>query len=105
MTLETDADRLIFLSADDFGVEASYTPVSGGSTSTIKGIFDAAFTAVDLGLDVPVTSVGPQIVVRSSDLAASGRQGDTFVISGSTYKAIDVQPDGTGMTTVRLEKQ
>jgi hypothetical protein len=105
MAVESAADRLIFLSADDFGVEASYTPVAGGAAATIRGIFDAAFTAVDLSLDVPVTSVGPQIIVRSADLSSGGRHGDTFVIAAATYKARDVQPDGTGLTTVRLEKQ
>jgi hypothetical protein len=105
MTIETDADRLIFLAADEFGSTATYTAVTGGASASVNGIFDDAAQAIDLGLGVQVASTGPQFIARTSDLTNGGRQGDTFVIGGTTYKAVDVSPDGTGMTTVKLEKQ
>lgn len=105
MPVETDADRLQFLDTDAFGVEATYKPVTGGAASTIKGIFDAASTAIEVGLEVSISSTSPQFHCRTSDLTNGGKQRDTFVIAGVTYKAKDVQPDGTGMTMVMLERQ
>ena len=104
MGVETDVDRLQFLDLDEFAVEAAYTPLAGG-TSTIKVIFDAAANEIDLGLQVAIASAAPQVVVRTSDLSNGGRQGETFVIEGVTYKAVDVSPDGTGFSVVKLEKQ
>lgn len=105
MPVETAADRLQFLNTDEFGVEATYTPVSGGASSTVKGIFDAATQAIEVGLEVAISSTSPQFQCRTADLTNGGKQRDTFVIAGVTYKAKDVQPDGTGMTVVMLEKQ
>lgn len=105
MGIESEDDRLAFLDADEFGVEATYTSVLGGAPRTISGIFDAAAQAVDLGLEVQLASTSPQFLVRTADLTSSGRHGDVFVINGSTYKAVDVSPDGTGMSTVKLELQ
>ena len=105
MAVENAEDRLAFLDPDEFGVEAAYTPVSGGAARTVSGIFDAAAQAIDLGLSLQVASTGPQFLVRTADLTGNGQQGDQFVIAGVTYKAVDVSPDGTGMTTVKLERQ
>ena len=105
MTIETDADRLLFLDLDDFAVTATYTPVTGGASTSVKGIFDAASAAIEVGLEVSISSTSPQFHCRTSDLTNGGKQRDTFVISGVTYKAKDVQPDGTGMTVVMLERQ
>lgn len=105
MPIETAADRLLFLDADEFGSEISYVPVNGGAAVAITGVFDAAAQALDLGLEVPVASTAPQVVVRSADLAEGGRQGDIFRIDGTEYRATDVSADGTGMTTVRLERR
>ena len=105
MAIESDADRLLFLDTDVFGVTATYTAVTGGSPVSIAGIFDAASTSLDVGLEVAVASTAPQFLARTSDLTNGGRQGDTFVIGGTTYKAVNIEPDGTGFTTVRLARQ
>lgn len=105
MGIESAADRLVYLDPDVFGTEVTYTAVGGGAPAAITGIFDAAAEAIELNMGVAIASVAPQVVVRTSDLANGGRQGDTFVIEGNTYKAADVSPDGTGFTTVRLERQ
>ena len=39
MAVETDTERAIFLDTDDFGSSATFTDVSAGTSSTIKGIF------------------------------------------------------------------
>lgn len=105
MGVETEADRLSLLDEDVFGTVVTYTPAGGGGSSSIKVIFDAASKAIDVGLEIQIASTGPQVIARTSDLSGGGRKGDTFVIDGVTYKATDVQPDGTGMTLIPLERQ
>lgn len=105
MSAESAADRAAFLSVDDFGVTATYTPAAGGASSSVTGIFDAAHLSVDLGAAVPVSSTNPVFHCRSADLSDGGTENDTLVINGATYKVRDVQPDGTGMTMLELQKQ
>ena len=40
MAVETDTERAIFFDTDDFASSATFTDVSAGTSSTIKGIFD-----------------------------------------------------------------
>lgn len=103
MAVETSDDRLIFLSADDFGVTVSYT-VQGGSAKNITGIFDNDFVNVDAGGDFGFAMQQPRLVVRTDDVP-NCTEGDSFVINGSTYLSRVVQDDGTGMTIIQLEKQ
>lgn len=118
MPVETAADRLAFLSADEFGCEVTYTPVSGGASSTIVGIFDSDFIAVDVGGEVPAATRQPRIHCRVDDLAGGGREDDVIAVSAGqllaagldtnaagTYLAKIIQPDGTGFVTLALEKQ
>jgi hypothetical protein len=98
--VETANDRLIMLS--DFGVDATYTP-DGGSPSTIKTIFLNEYYSVDAGT-VGMEMSQPIAVIRTAD-APNLAHNDTFVISAVTYKAVNVRPDGTGMTEVALEEQ
>lgn len=104
MTIETAADRALFLSADDFGVEATYTSVSGGSL-TVAGIFDDEYIQTDLDGPAPVSGTSPRFTCRTADLVNGGAYDDTLSISGSVYKVRVIRPDGTGMTTLWLEKQ
>lgn len=104
MTIETATDRALFLSADDFGVEATYTSVSGGSL-TVAGIFDDEYIQTDLDSPAPVSGTSPRFVCRTADLTSGGSFGDSLVIGGSTYLVRVIRPDGTGMTTLWLEKQ
>lgn len=105
MGIESAADRLTFLSADDFGVVATYEALSApGVTTSVTGIFDAAHLAVDVSSGVPISTANPIFTCRTADLTAGGAQGDSFTIGGVEYLARDIQSDGTGMTVVELEK-
>ena len=101
MAVESAADRLAMLA--DFGQSITYT-VQGGSPSTITGIFDAQFIEVDAGGTVGFAMQQPRLMLRTSDVV-NCTEGDTFVISGTTYLSRIVQDDGTGMTMIVLEKQ
>lgn len=106
MAVESAADRASFLSVDEFGVTATYTPVGAGAVSLI-GIFDNDWLDLDVDGEVGVASKSPRFVCKTSDLSdAGGTTPDaTLVVSGTTYKIRVVKPDGTGMTELKLEKQ
>lgn len=105
MAVESAADRATFLSAADFGATATYTPAAGGGATTVKGIFDLAFQEIDVEAGVPVATRRPRFICSTADLSGGGAFGDTLVIDGTTYKVRVVEPDGTGMTELALEKQ
>lgn len=101
MAVETDVERAIMLA--DFGVSVSYTP-SGGSATTITGILDNQYQAIETGGEVAFAVEQPRLAVRTSDVS-SAAEGDTVVIAGVTYNVTIVMNDGTGMTDLALEKQ
>lgn len=86
------ADIPVFLA--DFGVDA----VVGGVTVPV--IFDNGYQT---GLAGAMESSGPTATGATADLAASV-EGTSLVINSVTYKVVDNQPDGTGMTTLVLER-
>jgi hypothetical protein len=100
--VETSLDILDFFGLDDFADAATYTPV-GGSASTIQGIFDnpqASRNATDL---MDVTIPAPQFVCRTADVP-NAADGDEIVIRTVAYKVRVVLTDGTGVSTLLLEK-
>lgn len=101
MPVETAADRAVFVAANDFGVEATYT--KAGFRKTIAGIFDNDFVEVDGG-GIPFAMQQPRFLVPTSDVSTIA-EGDSLVIATVTYIVRVRQDDGTGMTNLVLEKQ
>lgn len=102
MPVETSLDILDFFGLDDFADAATYTPV-GGSASTIQGIFDnpqASRNATDL---MDVTIPAPQFVCRTADVP-NAADGDAIVIRSVAYTVRVSLNDGTGVSTLILEK-
>lgn len=77
-----------------FAVSATYN----GST-TVTGIFDNGYAEAG-----GVQGSNPTFTLKTSAIA-SPAHGDTLVISGTTYKIRGVEPDGTGVTVLQLERQ
>lgn len=105
MPVESDTDRAIFLNSDEFGDSAVYTKAAGGS-ATFTGIFDAPHIAVDIG-EISISDRRPTFLCRTSDIpsgAAGGDAGDTLMVDGTTYRVVDLEPDGQGMTRIVLGK-
>jgi len=103
MGIETAADRAIFLDADVFGEEITYTP-TGGSASTIEGIFDNETQLEDVGGEVEFVVGRPRIMVRESD-TPNAKAGDSVVINSVSYEVTYVLGDGLGMRQLFLEEQ
>lgn len=102
MAVESTADLLDFFELDDFADSATYTP-TGGSASTVLGIFDnpqAGRNATDM---MDITIPAPQFVCRTADVP-NAADGDHIVIRSTTYHVRVVLTDGTGVSTLILEK-
>lgn len=80
--------------------EATFT--HGGVASTIKGVFINKFEAVDFGL-TDVESSSPFFMACDADVTGVAHA-DTLAIVGITYKVTGVQPDGTGVTLLKLSQ-
>lgn len=72
--------------------------VIGTATSTAGAIFDSAFEAA-LG----VAGTAPSLLVPSADIVGLVR-GGAVTVAGTAYTVADLQPDGTGLTRVVLDK-
>jgi hypothetical protein len=102
--IESIADRLVFVSAKDFGVVALYSQNDGPETA-VTGIFDRQHLAIEAG-EAAVTGVSVTFICRADDLAQltykRARQDDRLTISGERWRVVEAQPDGTGMVVLVL---
>jgi hypothetical protein len=102
MGVESTADILDFFEVDDFAEVATYTRV-GGNAVSVTGIFDepqASRNATDL---IDITIPSPQFVCRTADVPLAA-DGDAIVIRTVSYTVRVVLTDGTGVSTLILEK-
>lgn len=102
MGVESTADILDFFELDDFADSATYTP-TGGSSSTVLGIFDAPQASRNATDMLDITIPAPQFVCRTADVP-NAADGDTIVIRTVSYNVRVVLTDGTGVSTLLLEK-
>ena len=100
MAVETDAMRLQYLK--DFGVsDATFRDTPTGTTATIYALLRKEYLEEEAGGEVGVESSAPFALVRTSDVP-NVVQGDQITINGTTYTIWAVEPDGEGMTDLRL---
>ena len=104
MGVETEADRLFMINTTDFGTTATYTLDAGG-VSSVVGIFDNEYFESDANTNVGFVSTQPRFVCTSASLPSTAGYNDTVAVNSATYKVRVIQADGTGMTTLILEKQ
>lgn len=97
MSIESDADRLAILKS--LGEQVRY------KNKTIWAIFEKPY--IEIGFERAIESNEPQIIVRDSDVTGVAH-GDAVVrtVSGTeySYTVENVQPDGDGMTILRLSE-
>lgn len=102
MAVETAADRAVFFDVDDFGVAATYR--RGVTDSTVNGIFDNEFVQVEVA-EVPYDSTEPVFYCQTADLPSGYTVGDRLTVNSVYYTIREFQPDGTGVSKLRLEAQ
>lgn len=106
MPVETDADRAVFVDGDEFGSEVAWWRRDDVEPTTFTAIFDAEYQLLATPLlDAGVEASGPQIQCRTVDLPAGAAHSDRVEVDGTRYRAVEVKPDGTGMTIVRLHEE
>lgn len=95
--IESDADRLAL-------IQAVGEQFDTGKPARMWAIFDEAYLESDLDR-FTVANREPMLTCRTSDVAAHElvkQSKVTRVSDGSEYYVKDFEPDGTGMTVVRL---
>ena len=100
MAVESDTERAIFFDSDDFASSTTFTDVSAGTSSTVKGIFDKESVEQAVGEAGLIEEV-PVFTCKTSDVS-DATFNDTLVIDGTTYYIKEILPDGTGVTRITL---
>lgn len=103
MAIPLEADLDAILNKDEFATEVTYTP-TGGSASTIFGIFDKPIVPVDAGGFVDVHEEQPRLACKTTSVPNIAYD-DTMVISSVTYKVRAWQHNGVGLSNIFLERQ
>ena len=88
--IETDADRLAMMTL--FG---ELVTVAGAA---IRAVFDAAYAS-----PFEIASVSPVLTCREVDVAGV-LAGAAVVVRGKNYVVRNVEPDGTGVALLVLER-
>lgn len=99
MGVESADDRAVFFETEGFGVAVTINAV------TFNAIKDQAFQEIDLG-SAGMAGTRPLFLARDEDIVASSAAvDDTVTIASVNYTIVELEPDGTGMTNVILDKQ
>ena len=98
------ADRMtsdlgLLFKVSEWAKSLTITP-QDGVPKTIIGLFDAPFEAVSV-LTGSVELTSPQATVKTAD-TVDLRHGDWLEVGATAYRIVGIQPDGTGVTVLRL---
>ena len=84
-----------FLSTDEFASDGLLDGVA------VRGVFDNAYETFDVLSGASAS--GPVYLLPTASVPAVA-VGLPLVIGAETWRIVEVQPDGTGMTVLRLRK-
>ncbi len=110
MPLWTEDDIDALINDDDLAETVYYFPSYGnadvvsvwGEGIAIVAGFSDSFKMVDL-VSGSIVSTEPALQFKTDSILTL-MESDRFVVRGTKYDIIDIEPDGTGLTTVRLKK-
>lgn len=94
-----DEDFDVFFDTGEFADVVSGRP----DGKPFHGIFDEAFFDPEAGETV-LDATQPRLTCATSDLVGITRK-TVLTIKGQRYTVINIQPDGTGMSVVKLSLQ
>jgi hypothetical protein len=86
-----------FLKTSQFATTAT---IQTDPVKTVNCIFDNAFTDANTG-EIDLETTQPRLVCKSSDVEGIPRETMVEVLL-KNYSILEIQPDGTGMSTVLL---
>jgi len=93
-----------FFLTDEHATAAIFTETTSSKVTNVNVIFNNDFVGIEAGGTVVVESADPVLYYESSKISGIS-YGDTFEFNSLTYLVRGIEPDGTGVTLVRLEKQ
>lgn len=88
-------DYTAFFQTNEF---ASLATLDG---QEVRGIFDNGYQAFEVSSGAFAT--GPVFLMPTSELPANA-VGLTLVLGAESWKVVEIEPDGTGLTLLRLRK-
>ena len=92
-----------FFNDRDFAVSATFTDVSAGTSSIIKGVFDNESALIEVG-EVDIDETAPRFVCPYSDVSAAVED-DTLLVDSITYKIVgSVIQDASGKEATLILK-
>lgn len=96
-------DLTIFFNNAEHSIAATWTPAAGGGPLTLQVIFDNAYFEY-AGGDANAAAREPICMASDVQLAqgAGIKRNDVVVINAISYKVAGIEPDGTGVTSLRL---
>lgn len=104
MTWAETADRTLKAAIGTFKTAATYTP-SGGSPTSLDGVFNHRHMEVDPNTGVSVDTAKTTFGVRLADLPETPTGSASLVIPGKgTFRVNEVIEDGEGGAELVLEK-
>ena len=100
--VESLEDLSAFFDMGDFATEAVATFAAGG-TKRMKGIFENPVASRSITSNMEVTTPEPTFVCRTVD-AKDVREGDALKVLSTAYVVRATLTDGTGVSTLVLER-
>ncbi|MFN3616028.1 MAG: hypothetical protein ACK4WC_15925 [Rubrimonas sp.] len=105
--LEDDAARAVFMDSAVFGQATLYDPQDGAEVAVL-GIFTAAHARRAEAAGLAVSTAEPVLTVFAADLPAGALlrrgDGDAVTINATRYSVRDIEPDGSGLARIVLER-
>lgn len=89
-------DLTPFFDADGFGISATLDDVD------VVGIFDQPYAQSNVGLS-GIASDSPTFMLKTADVP-SNVEGGLITVKEVDYQVVRHEPDGTGMSTLVLER-
>lgn len=102
MTAETDTDRAVFFDIDDFGESVTWS--RDGAESSFSALFQRRSVEGLADFGGGVTHRVSTITCRDTDLPDGAVPGDGLTARGIAYIVRTIEPDGTGLSLLQLEK-
>ncbi|AKU43298.1 head-to-tail joining protein [Rhodobacter phage RcCronus] len=93
----------VFFDPDDFADSAVWD-TQAGEFVEIDGIFEAGREVVLAGDGAGISAIMPVLTVASDSVPATAAQGDDLEVRDKNFRVADLQPDGSGLTRVILER-
>lgn len=91
----------VFFNTAEFAEEVTWTPLTG-TAQTIAVLWDDPYRAAN-PVSGQVEDTAPQCLAPTANIGGM-TQGDMITRQGTDYYVIEMQPDGSGITTVVLSK-